>query len=235
MESKITEYFKSKTKEMNTEPEITAGGQHFQMFNTGGVEVEVAELLYGLVRCWKPKFVLETGTHKGISSAYIAQALEDNQSGKLATYEIIPSLQQDSMRVWRDLKLSHRIDSRLLPSLEALKQWPDMPEIDFLFLDSEPQFRFDEFLYFWDKVAPGGLIAIHDLHPSLGHHGQTHHGTFDWPYGYWKEKLKNYVTDFKVQLIHVPNPRGMVLFQKCSGTEENVKALVESYNEAMAD
>ena len=62
------------------------------MFNSGGVEVEVAELLYSLVRSIKPNRIVETGTHLGISSLYMALAARENNKGKVITYEIIPEL-----------------------------------------------------------------------------------------------------------------------------------------------
>lgn len=223
--SKITNSILERSKRIKTEPEITPGGQHFSMFNTGGVEAEVAELLYSLVRTWKPNLIVETGTHLGISSAYMAQGLEDNQSGMLVTFEVIPSLLADAQALWKDLRLSHRIHGVLESSLTAKIS----NEIDFLFLDSEPQYRFDEFNKFWPLVKPGGIIAIHDLHPSLGRHGQTYHGVLDWPYGEWRPKLEKYVTNFDVQLIHVPNPRGMVLFQKTRKTDDNIIALNDVY------
>jgi len=215
----------ARTKRLKIEPEVSDPNQKYSMFNSGGVEVEVAEMLYGLVRAWRPNIVVETGTHLGISSAYIAQALEDNRSGQLTTYEVIPPLLQNANALWFDLDLKHRIKGVLESSLTA-----EMPEdIDFLFLDSEPQFRFDEFIRFWPNVKEGGLIAIHDLHPSLGRHGQTYHGVLDWPYGQWRPKLQSYITDFQVQLIHVPNPRGMVLFQKTRKTDDNIIALNDVY------
>ena len=68
----ITDYILARTNKIKTENEIT--NAEFEMFNTGGVEVEVAELLYSLVSVWKPNFILETGTHLGISSAYMGLA-----------------------------------------------------------------------------------------------------------------------------------------------------------------
>lgn len=219
--SVLTKDLLAKSKLIKTEPEITPGGDNFSMFNTGGVEVEVAEMLYSLVRCWKPENIVETGTHLGISSAYMAQALEDNNAGLLTTYEVIPSLKQQAEALWSQLGLSSRIQCNLQASLSAEFEG----DIDFLFLDSEPQYRFDEFLKFWPLVKEGGLIIVHDLHPSLGHHGQTHHNTYDWPYGFWEPKLGDFVKSFNVQLIHVPNPRGTVVFQKTKATDENVRLL----------
>lgn len=217
----ITESFVQRTSRFTTVDEVTPGGQHFQMCNSGGIECEVGELLYSLVKCWKPKLIVETGTHLGISSAYMAQALHDNNSGKLVTFEVIFSLLSQARALWKNLGLQGQVDGTLQPSLEA----EVVGLIDLLFLDSEPQYRFDEFIKFWPQVTPGGIIAMHDLHPSLGHHGQTHHGVYDWPYGNWEPKLGEYIKNLDVQLIHVPNPRGMVLFQKTRTTDENIRYL----------
>lgn len=219
MYSKITEYFLTKTKLLQPVFEITKSNQPFYMFNTGGVEIEVADFLYSIVKCWKPNLIVETGTHLGISSAYMAQALKENQYGQIITYEVISSLQKQAVQLWKEIEVQEHIQSLLQSSLKA----DIKTDIDILFLDSEPQYRFDEFIYFWNKVKPGGLIIIHDLHPSLGHHGNTYHGVYDWPYGDWKPKLGEFVQDHKVQMIHVLNPRGTVVMQKTRSTDANIE------------
>lgn len=42
-------------------------------------------LLYWLIRDYRPKTVIETGTHRGLTSLYMAHALYDNQYGHLTT------------------------------------------------------------------------------------------------------------------------------------------------------
>jgi predicted O-methyltransferase YrrM len=217
----ITDYILSRTNRIAPEPEVT--NSVFEMFNTGGVEVEVAEFLYSLVRVQKPNFILETGTHKGISTLYMALALEKNQVGSISTYEIIAPLQLEAIDLWRDLEVSHRIASHLLPSLQAVGD----ETIDILFLDSEPQYRFDEFLYFWSRVSSGGLILIHDLSQTLGKSGYTHAGMNDWPYGPWREKLESFVSKHEVQIIYAASPRGLTILQKTTPSDENIKLLLE--------
>lgn len=219
----ITASILAKTSLIAEEQEVSPNGPNFNMFNDGGVEVEIAELLYSLVRVWKPKNAVETGTHLGISAAYIAAALQKEQEqsghkGKVTTYEILPEFQAQAIKLWKDLEVDPWIDTKLEKSYDADIEG----DIDFLFLDSEPQLRFDEFIKFFPQVSYGGLIIIHDLNNSLGHHGQTHHDEYDWPYGYWVPKLGNYVKDLKVQTIHVPNPRGCTIFQKTKHTDENI-------------
>lgn len=52
------------------------------------IELEVGELMHGLVRALKPQVVIETGTHQGFSGLMIASALRANGSGKLYTIDI---------------------------------------------------------------------------------------------------------------------------------------------------
>ena len=60
------------------------------MFNTGGIECEVGELLYGLVRALKPKHILETGTYHGLSSTYMALGLKEIHSLRVMHRDIKP-------------------------------------------------------------------------------------------------------------------------------------------------
>lgn len=207
----ITRDFLSKTNQLIVQPEISPGNHGFEMFNDAGTEVEVSEYLWATMRIIKPDLVLETGTHKGISSSYIARALEDNHRGKLITFEIILQHYQSAKSLWNDLGLSHRIDARLE---DALQFNAEGLAFDILFLDSEPQLRFNEFVKFYPYLRPGGLILIHDLNQNLGHHGMTHHGIYDWPYGDFREKLGPYIKSNDIQTLSFSTPRGLSIFQK---------------------
>ncbi len=225
----ITSYIKSKTG-IATEPEVTPGAAEagWQMFNTGGVEAEVGEFLYSLVRICKPKIIVETGTHLGISTAYMGLALQANNKGKIHTYEVIEPLRNQALDFWTRLEVTDQISSKLQSSLDA--PYPTTRrEIDMLFLDSEPQFRFDEFLKFWPRLKDGGFIVIHDLHPSLGLHSETYHGMFSWPYGDFRPKLGPLMGDFQVQVMHFPTPRGLTLFQRIDPAFESVKYMQSLY------
>jgi len=220
----ITNYILAHTSRLNPQTEVSAGGELYKMFNDGGVEIEVAEFLYSLVRMIKPMNIVETGTHLGISALYMALGLHQNQQqGKLTTFEIIPELRREATLLWVDLNMQQYIHSKLQQSLQGLVE----ENIDLLFLDSEPQLRFDEFLRFWDKVVPGGIILIHDLHPSFGHHGQTYHGVYDWPYGDFREKMGPYLKSGDIQTVHFKTPRGFTLFQKIDPSFEYIKYVRE--------
>lgn len=208
----ITDYILSKTDKLKIIPEPSPNAEKFTAFNDAGTEVEVSEFLYSFVKMIKPKTILETGTHVGVSSTYLGQALKDlNDGGKLHTFEIIDQHLQSAKQLWEQVGVTEQIIPHLM---ESLKYDASGLQFEMLFLDSEPQLRFDEFIKFWDNLTPGGFILIHDLHPTIGHHGQVYHNEYDWPYGDFRKKLGPYMKRFDVQTISFPTPRGFTLFQK---------------------
>ena len=56
-------------------------------FGSMAVTLGEAEFLYALVRAMRPERVLELGTGYGVSARFIAEALRDNGSGVLWTFE----------------------------------------------------------------------------------------------------------------------------------------------------
>lgn len=221
----ITQYILLKTNRLIPQPEITPHPLGFQMFNTGGVEVEVAEWLYSMVRMCKPDRILETGTHLGVSSLYMAMALKENQKGKIITFEIIPEHYHTAPLLWRDLEVENYIENKLQSSLKYQPTAGEKYQI--LFLDSEPQHRFDELLRYWSFLDPGGFIIIHDLSEQMGHHGQIINEEFDWPYGDYRKKLSILIRNHEVQTMHFPTPRGLTIMQKNCRDSQIAKLLRE--------
>jgi predicted O-methyltransferase YrrM len=200
----------------------------YHMFNTGGVEVEVAEFLYALVHMMKATRILETGTHRGISASYMGQAIKEIGGGRLTTLEVIPEHYQYSSMLFKTLDLNNVIDNRFE---DSRKHSEPGQHYDIVFLDSEPQYRFDEFLRFWSSVKDNGLILIHDLNEQLGHSNQwveldANTKVYDWPYGDFREKIGPYITSHAVNLITFGTPRGLVVFQKTGINSEAKKLLL---------
>ncbi len=208
----ITDYLMSKTKSLKKLPEYCANPAGFSMFNTGGTEVEVGEFLYSFVKMIKPSVILETGTHFGISSMYMGQACLENKKGLVTTLEPSTTIADVAKSLWVDIEVQDYINSVIEKSLD----YTGTHKIDFLFLDSEPNIRFDEFNKYWPMVRSGGFIAIHDLHPSLSYAEIPINGMECWPYGDFRPKIGKYILDHDVQVISFPTPRGFTLFQKKS-------------------
>ena len=178
----------------------------------------------------KLKTALETGTLVGVSSTYIAQALKDNaQDGRLHTFEVIREHQENAKQLWVQTGVNDIINSHLE---ESLKFDPQGMTFQMLFLDSEPQLRFAEFVKLWPYLEDNGFILIHDLHPHLGHIGVINPDHPDepyWPYGDFRESIGKYIKDHSVQVISFPTPRGFTLFQKMSEKQGAYNLLTGSW------
>lgn len=206
----ITEHIVSKCPRLNIVPEISPGNHGFSMIDSGGVETEVGEFIYSLVRMVKPTFILETGTYHGLSAGYIGMALKANGKGKIVTLDPYVMDDSDAYKLWKDLEVTDVVTHERVSSLDYVCE----PPVDILFLDSEPILRFKEFVRFFDKVVPGGIIMIHDLHPHLSYTGLNLNGMEHWPYGDFRETLGPYIKDCSVQVLSFPTPRGFTMFQK---------------------
>jgi hypothetical protein len=183
----------------------------WRMFNDAGVEIDVGEFLYGLVRLAKPRHILETGTHLGIAAAYMGLALLENEEGRLISIEFNADLAEAARGLMDDLGLSNKVE---IITVNSLAYEPEF-EIDMLLLDTEPPIRFDEFDRYYDYVVAGGFIAIHDLHPHAGRTFQAMKGIWHWPYGDLMEhRLGSVLASHELGAMPFDTPRGFMLFQK---------------------
>ena len=125
-----------------------------------GIECEAGELLHGLICFLKPQHILETGMRFAISTRYMALACaEANSHGHIVTIE------RDGFCYAGGLaKLRHTGLIRWITAIhgDSLDYVPDRM-FDFLWLDSEPEYRYKELIRFWPNIAPGAVICIHDL------------------------------------------------------------------------
>lgn len=190
----------------------------FTSFNDAGIETEVGEFLYGMVRILKPEHVLETGTHVGVGAAYIGQALKDNKQGRLDTVEFNPANHNNAQNRIEKLDLVGQVTCHFGDSMSfdphRSSQAPVNPgKYGLIFLDTEPQLRFQEFIKFVPYLATGGFIFIHDLHRHMGQHDNAEHG-FGWPFGRIPQEFNNIVAQFDLRPFHFPTPRGLTGFYK---------------------
>lgn len=194
-------------------PQSEPSDARYQCFNTGGVEVEVGEFLYGLVRMLKPTRMLETGTHKGISASYIGLALKANGHGTVTTVEHFAENVRESGELFAKLQIQKQVEQVHGDAAEF--NWTRAEAIDILFLDTEPQTRFAELLRFEPKVKAGGMILVHDLHYHLSQIVVPNLG-FGWPYGRIPEQLARMIREGRLRLVHFRTPRGLTLFYKAA-------------------
>jgi predicted O-methyltransferase YrrM len=138
----------------------------FSLMHNG--DVELARFCYAMSRALAPSVILETGVAYGVTSAYLLQAIEVNQTGKLWSVDLPPLgrhaedyvgfLVPKSLRSqWALRRGSTR---RLLPRLLPL-----VGQIDVFVQDSLHTYRTitDEIRMVWPCLRPGGVVIADDI------------------------------------------------------------------------
>lgn len=197
------------TLQIHNEGEWSQTVSIWSALNSGGVECEVGEFLYGLLRMVKPDYVLETGTHLGVGASYMGFALKDNFKGRLETYEYIPEIYNQAKERITKMGLDTYVSCNLLDVANI----PVQHNYQIVLLDTEPQTRFAEFLKFYPYVDEGGYIFIHDLGRELQQKEIPGLG-FGWPFGIIPPEMKQLMTDGRIRPFHFGTPRGLSGFYK---------------------
>ena len=177
--------------------------------NTGGVELEIGEFLYGLVRMMKPTLILETGTHIGIASLYIAAGLKKNEFGHLNTIEWEKTHLTKAKERWNMFGVNEFVTSFLISSSDFKTQ----EMYDIIFLDTEPNLRFGELLKFEKNLNEGGIIIIHDLGGGMCQVDNKELG-FGWPFGRLPDEIVELIEMDSLRPFHFATPRGLTCFYR---------------------
>ena len=209
------------TLQLHNESEWSGGEEAklYSAFNSGGIECETGEFLYGFVRLLKPDHVLETGTHFGIGASYMGMALKDNGKGTLDTVEFLREIYDKAVGRFFKLGLENIVIphfgdvAKFDPRLNIKAGFDEDCKYQLILLDTEPQTRFAELIKFFPFLAPGGFVFIHDLHRHMHQIPNEEHG-FAWPYGILPEQIKNWVKDGELRPFHFSTPRGITGFYK---------------------
>ncbi len=118
-----------------------------------------AELTYLFVRSLRPAVVLEVAPYYGWSTTWLLQALRDNGSGRLHSYDLVDysrwSMPAD---LARDRWVFTEGDVR-----EYLDRLPR--DVGYLFVDAAHTAEFAKWYLsaLFPRLAPGTLIGIHDI------------------------------------------------------------------------
>lgn len=129
-----------------------------QFRDSDAITKEEGLFLHALVRAIKPTIAVETGSHKGVSSSYIALALRENKLGHLYTCDPAEVL-------------------GAAENLRPLSDWVtytpckgiDLPipgKIDFLFIDGyhEKEEVITEWNHFSPHLSDNAVVVFHDAH-----------------------------------------------------------------------
>lgn len=119
------------------------------------------QLLTFLARLVGARQAVEVGTFTGYSSLCIARALPED--GKLVCCDISDEWTKIGRRAWKRAGLADRIELRLGPGLDTLRDLPGGETLDFVFIDADK----GGYVSYWNELVPrmrpGGLLLADNV------------------------------------------------------------------------
>jgi predicted O-methyltransferase YrrM len=101
---------------------------------------------------------VEVGTFTGLSALSIARGLAEG--GKLVCFDISEQFTRLAHRYWERAGVDDRIDLRIGRATERLKELPEEPYLDLVFIDADK----GGYITYWNelvpRVRPGGVILV---------------------------------------------------------------------------
>lgn len=114
-----------------------------------------------LVRAIGARRALELGTFTGYSAICIARGLADG--GTLVTCDISGEWTQIARRYFDEAGVADRVDLRLGPALDTLRELPADEPFDFAFIDADKREYPDYYEECLRLLRPGGLIMLDNV------------------------------------------------------------------------
>ncbi|MFI2709487.1 O-methyltransferase [Micromonospora sp. NPDC018662] len=122
------------------------------------VAPEQAAFLTFLTRLLGVRQAVEVGTFTGLSSLAIARGLADG--GRLTCFDISAEYTGVARRYWARAGVEDRIDLRIGPAADTLRELPRERYLDFAFIDADKV----GYPVYWDELVPrmrsGAVIAV---------------------------------------------------------------------------
>lgn len=125
------------------------------------VAPEQAAFLTFLTRLLDVRQAVEVGTFTGLSSLAIARGLPEG--GRLTCFDISEEFTGIARRYWARAGVQDRIDLRIGPAGETLRELPNERFLDFAFIDADKT----GYPVYWaelvPRMRPGGVIAVDNV------------------------------------------------------------------------
>lgn len=172
----------------------------WHMYDSMTAEAEVLEFLFTLVTTIKPELVVETGSFLGVSTLWIARALQRNGFGKIVSCEYDSAVFAAAKEKIEASGLGEWIELRNESSLEMKVDGT----IDLFFSDSDMPIREKEVERFLPQIRPTGIVLIHD---ASSHLKTVRDAAFRMEQNGW------------LSCVFLPTPRGLVIAQKREGRQ----------------
>ncbi|KXK60223.1 SAM-dependent methyltransferase [Micromonospora rosaria] len=125
------------------------------------VAPEQAALLTFLTRLVGARQAVEVGTFTGLSSLAIARGLAED--GRLTCFDISQEYTSIARRYWARAGVDDRIELRIGPAGDTLRELPQERYLDLAFVDADKT----GYPIYWaelvPRMRPGGLIAVDNV------------------------------------------------------------------------
>ncbi|PYC70010.1 SAM-dependent methyltransferase [Micromonospora arborensis] len=125
------------------------------------VAPEQAAFLTFLTRLLDVRQAVEVGTFTGLSSLAIARGLPEG--GRLTCFDISAEFTGIAQRYWERAGVQDRIDLRIGPAGDRLRELPYERHLDFAFIDADKT----GYPIYWaelvPRMRPGGVIAVDNV------------------------------------------------------------------------
>ena len=125
------------------------------------VSPEQAAFLRILTSLMGVRRAVEVGTFTGLSSMSIARGLADG--GRLTCFDISEEFTGIARRYWKQAGLDDRIELRIGPAADNLKQLPSEPHLDLAFIDADKS----GYPTYWNELVPrvrqGGVLLVDNV------------------------------------------------------------------------
>ncbi|MEU7757901.1 MULTISPECIES: O-methyltransferase [Micromonospora] len=122
------------------------------------VAPEQAAFLTFLTRLLGVRQAVEVGTFTGLSSLAIARGLAEG--GRLTCFDISEEYTGVARRYWQRAGVQDRIELRIGPAAQTLRELPRERYLDFAFIDADKV----SYPIYWDELVPrmrpGAVIAV---------------------------------------------------------------------------
>lgn len=122
---------------------------------------EHAGLLTLLTRLLGVRHAVEVGTFTGMSSLAIARGMADG--GRLTCFDISDEYTSVARRYWERAGVADRIDLRIGPAAERLRELPAEPYLDLVFIDADKGGYSTYWAELVPRVRPGGLLVVDNV------------------------------------------------------------------------
>lgn len=121
-------------------------------------------ILYNEIKKLKPKNIIETGTHRGLTTLYMLAAVAENKKGFINTADPFEWGAGGNFRKFPELE--KLVKYHQIPGKDMIPMCG--PNIDFAFIDGfhEKHIVLEEIRALLPELAPGAVVYFHDTNGS---------------------------------------------------------------------